>query len=686
MARAIEVTTPLGPDKLIVKEMTGHEELGRLFEYKLRLLSKDGAIALDDLIGKNITVKIELVDGRIRHFNGEVAEFEQITESFQDYFVYQAIVRPTLWYLTLTADCKIFQQKTAPDIIKAVMDEAGITNVRKAITKTYKTLEYCVQYNESDFNFISRLMEQEGIYYYFEHSDGQHKMVIADSISAHSPLTGESTISFMSRRDGFDDETDHVFDWKLRHQVRTGIWAHTDFDFIKPKANLESKSPISRSHPQSANEVFTYPGSYTVVADGTALARNRIEETHAVHDVVNGRTNALQMGAGWLFTLSDFKRDDQNAEHLLTKVLIHFKQEIETAGGAVQGTVDTKLGVFMEHEFFAIKRDKPFRAAWITPRPFVHGPQTAIVVGKAGEEIWTDQYARVKVQFHWDRLGQKNENSSCWLRVGQVWAGPEWGAIHIPRIGQEVIVDFLEGDPDCPIVTGRVYNGDNMPPYALPANQTQSGIKSRSSKTGTAENFNELRFEDLKDSEHIYFHAEKDFTRIVENNDVLKVGFDKMDAGDQTIDIYNNRTTTIEMGNEKLQVKTGNRETLVDTGNDTHTVKTGNRETTITTGNDTHTISTGNREVTVSKGNDTLTVTTGNMAVSVTAGTCKVTAGTAIELIVGGSSIKITPSSIDIASATINIKASGALTAEGVQSTVKGSAMLTLQGGVVKIN
>jgi len=225
-----------------------------------------------------------------------------------------------------------------------------------------------------------------------------------------------------------------------------------------------------------------------------------------------------------------------------------------------------------------------------------------------------------------------------------------------------------------------------MPPYALPANQTQSGIKSRSSKSGTAQNFNELRFEDKKDSEHIYFHAEKDFTRIVENNDVLKVGFDKKDAGDQTIDIYNNRTTTIEQGNEKLQVKVGNRETLVDTGNDTHVVKTGNRETTVTTGNDTHTISTGNREVTVSKGNDTLTVTTGNMTVTVTAGTCKITAGTAIELICGGSSIKMTPSSIAIESPTINIKASGTLNAESPATTVKGTGMLTLQGGVVKIN
>ena len=685
MARALTFTSPLGPDKFVLQSMEAYEELGRLFEYKLRLLSKDGAIKLDDLIGKNVTISVELVDGRTRYFNGEVAEFEQITESFQDYFVYVAIVRPELWYLSLTADCKIFQQKTAVDIIKAVLGDGAVT-YRTSLSKTYRTLEYCVQYNESDFNFVSRLMEQEGIYYFFEHAQGTHKMVLADSISAHKAIEGEASIAYMSRRDGFDDDTDHVFDWKVRHKVRTGVWAHTDFDFVKPKSNLEAKSQIVRLHPQSSNEVFTYPGSYTVVVDGTGYARNRIEEEHTVHDVVVGRTNALQMAVGGLFTLTDYPRADQNVEHLITMINMVFKQEIETAGGAVQGTVDTKLGVFIEHQFGALEKSKPFRAAWTTPRPIVRGPQTAIVVGKAGEEIWTDLYARVKVQFHWDRYGQKNENSSCWLRVGQVWAGPEWGAIHIPRIGQEVIVDFLEGDPDCPIVTGRVYNGDNMPPYALPANQTQSGIKSRSSKSGTAQNFNELRFEDKKDSEHIYFHAEKDFTRIVENNDVLKVGFDKKQAGDQTIDIYNNRTTTIEQGNEKLQVKVGNRETLVDTGNDTHVVKTGNRETTVTTGNDTHTISTGNREVTVSKGNDTLTVTTGNMTVTVTAGTCKITAGTAIELICGGSSIKMTPSSIAIESPTINIKASGTLNAESPATTVKGTGMLTLQGGVVKIN
>jgi type VI secretion system secreted protein VgrG len=316
-------------------------------------------------------------------------------------------------------------------------------------------------------------------------------------------------------------------------------------------------------------------------------------------------------------------------------------------------------GIHFDCKFEAIGSQRPFRSASITPKPVVKGPQTALVVGKSGEEIWTDQYGRVKVQFHWDRLGEKNENSSCWLRVAQIWAGKQWGAIHIPRIGQEVIVDFLEGDPDQPIVTGRVYNSEQKVPYDLPANQTQSGLKSRSTKEGTAELFNELRFEDKKDEEQIYFHAQKNFDRVVENNDTLKVGFEKKDKGNQTIDIYNDRTVTLEKGHDKLQIKEGNRTELIDKGND---------------------------ELTIAQGNNTITISQGNLTIKIDAGKASIEAAQEILLKVGNSSITIKPAAIELASVNIKSTADGQLEATGAQAKVTGSGMLDLNGGTIMMN
>ncbi len=342
-------------------------------------------------------------------------------------------------------------------------------------------------------------------------------------------------------------------------------------------------------------------------------------------------------------------------------------------------------------------------------KPFVQGPQTAIVVGPSGDDdIYTDANGRVKVQFHWDRLGTNDDKSSCWIRVASLWAGNGWGAIQLPRLKQEVIVDFLEGDPDQPIITGRVYNDLNKLPYTLPDNKTQSGIKSRSTTGGTEQNFNELRFEDKKDSEEIYFHAEKDFNREVENNDTLKVGFDKKNKGDQTIeifnnqtitigdsqandgsqtvDIWNNRTVTLEQGNEKLEVKQGNREVDVDTGDDTHTVSKGNRTVTVSQGNDTHTVSQGNRKVEIDAGNDTLTVTQGDLSVNITAGKCTIKAGTSIELTVGGSSIKIEPAKITLTAAEIALAGNAKVSAQAPMIDINGSGMTKIQGGMVKVN
>lgn len=673
MAQAISISGPPADAKLTFQSFTGREELGRMFEFKLNLLSKNKEVKLDTVLGKNLTVAVEFTDDqdqakKKRYFNGDIVRFRQLTKKVDEDVCYEAIVRPRLWFLTRTTDCKIFQKKTVKDIIDDVLGDHGITDVRKSLSGTYNQREYCVQYNESDFDFISRLMEEEGIYYFFEHADGKHTLVLADSLTAHKPIEGAETVPFKMKTLGYGKQS--VYDWNLVQEVQSCTYVHTDYDFTKPKADLKSQKQISRTHAHADLELFHFdPNLYAESSTGEAIAKVRIEESQTEWEIIEGKTNCQPFGAGKLFKLEGYERTDQNdKKYLLVSTDYELKMETATAAGTEAGQMDAKMGIYFDCKFKAIDSQRPFRSAAITPRPVVQGPQTAMVVGKSGEEIWTDLYGRVKVHFFWDRLGTKDENSSCWLRVAQVWSGKNWGGINVPRIGEEVIVDFLGGDPDQPIITGRVYNQDQTVPYALPDNQTQSGVKTRSTKEGTAENFNELRFEDKKGEEQVYFHAEKNFDRVVENNDTLKVGFDKKDAGDQTIEIFNNRTTTLEEGTDKLQIKKLHRETLIDKGNDTLT------------------ISEGNQTVTISKGNQTITISQGNQTIKIDAGKGSIEAAQELLLKVGESSIKITPSSIELTSVNIKSTADGNFEATGAQSKVTGSGSLDLNGGTITLN
>jgi len=513
--KEIEVSTPLGDDVLLFHSMTGIEELGRPFEYDVQLLSEDQNIKMEDLLGHNVTVRLWRPDDKVRYFNGFVSRFAQTGVS-RHYVVYRATLVPWLWFLTRTADCRIFQEKTVPDIIKEVFREHGFTDFEELLSGDYRTWDYCVQYRETDFNFVSRLMEHEGIYYFFKHEDGKHTLVLADSYSAHAAVPGYEEVPYFPPSENVIRE-DHISEWSLRKEVQTGVYALTDYDFEKPRADLQVKTSIDRGHPSGDFEVFDYPGDYLVTNDGNTYVRTRIEELHAQYERVEGVGNPRGFVAGALFTLTGCPRDDQNREFLLARVSHRLDLGAYESGGAAGGAT-------YQCEFTAIDSQQQFRPARITPKPTIRGPQTAVVVGKQGEEIWTDRYGRVKVQFPWDRNGKSDENSSCWVRVSQVWAGKSWGAIHVPRIGQEVIVEHLEGDPDRPIITGRVYNADNMPPYDLPDNQTQSGLISRSTKGGGTETFNEIRFEDKKGEEQLYIHAEKNQRRVVEANDTFDVG------------------------------------------------------------------------------------------------------------------------------------------------------------------
>ena len=536
--RPITVKTPLGKDKLLFGRMSAREALSRPFEFDLELLSEDHDIKLEDVLGQPLTVYFELPDkGRTRHFNGICTHFSYTGPS-SGLGRYRAVLRPWFWLLTRTTDSRIFQNKTAPDIVKQVFKDQGFDDFEDRLSRSYREWEYCVQYRESDFNFVSRLLELEGIYYYFLHEDGKHTLVLSDPDSSHDKVPDYEEVPYYRPDEAARRERDHISDWSVARDTQPGRYTLRDFDFVKPKADLEARINSDFKHPYGDFEVYDYPGGYFAGDDGKAYAEVRLEELHAQHERARGLGDAGGLAAGALFKLTNYPRDDQNREYLILSTDLELASDAYDSGGGGDGP-HCRVG------FAALDGKTPFRPARATPKPAVQGPQTAMVVGPSGDEIWTDEHGRVKVQFPWDREGQEDENSSCWIRVSQPWAGKGWGAVAIPRIGQEVIVDFIEGDPDRPIVTGRVYNGEAKVPYALPANATQTGIKSRSSKDGTADNFNEIRFEDKKGEEEIYVHAEKDMNRVVENNDTLRIGFEKQDQGDQIIEIFHNRTESV---------------------------------------------------------------------------------------------------------------------------------------------
>ncbi|MBT2971039.1 MAG: type VI secretion system tip protein VgrG [Candidatus Thiodiazotropha sp. (ex Ctena orbiculata)] len=555
--RQLQVKTPLGPDELLILKMEAREELGRLYEFTVDLLSDNESISADDLLGKKMTVEMDMVNTTKRYFDGYVSRFTQI--GHMAFFAhYRATLRPWFWLLTQTSDCRIFQNKTVPDIVKEVFGENGFSDFEERLSGSYREWEYCVQYRETDFNFVSRLLEQEGIYYFFKHEAGKHTLVLCDDYGSHRVLEAYSEIPYLPPTEaGSSRFRDYIHSWRFSKSVRPGKYVHTDYDFKKPKSDLLRNALQSRSHSYAEYEIYDYPGEYEVPSNGEGYAKHRIQELQAGHEVLEGKGNARGVTTGGLFTMTEHPRGDQNREYLITGASYSLHAD------AFESVAEIAQGPLYVCEFSCMDSKEIFRTARTTPKPMVQGPQTAVVVGPAGEEIYTDEYGRVKLHFHWDRYDSRDENSSCWVRVAQVWAGKNWGAMHIPRIGQEVIVDFLEGDPDRPIVTGRVYNADQMPPYGLPANMTQSGIKSRSTKGGSGDNFNEIRFEDKKGNEQLYVHAEKNQDNIVENNETTSVGNDRTEnvGHDETITIANDRTESVG-NNESITIGVNRTETV----------------------------------------------------------------------------------------------------------------------------
>lgn len=722
MARTIRVSTPLPDGTLLFESMTGEEGLSRPFRYEVHLLSKDPDLDMVSLLGQPMVIGLDTESGTERQFGGLVSRIA-LAGTHGPYVRYVATLRPWLWMLSQEADCRIFQNMTVPDIAKQIFREGGFQDFEESLSGTYKTWEFSVQYRESDLNYISRLLEQEGIYYYFKHQDDKQVLVLADSPSAHATVDSYEQVAYFAPGPEHGSDSESIHSWHTALQVRPGAFATSDFDFERPKADLSARLQTNAAYPYGNLEVFDYPGEYISNNDGQQEVRVRLEELQAEYEIANGSGTVRGIGVGDLFSLTDFPRTDQNRQYLIVTAIYTLRTGSYEASAGGDDEPDYQCS------FSAIDSQINYRPRQMTSKPSVDGPQTAIVVGQAGEEIWTDQYGRVKVQFHWDREGKSDENSSCWVRVSQTWAGSKWGTTHIPRIGQEVIVDFLEGDPDRPIITGRVYNADNMPPYDLPANQTQSGIKSRSTKGGAPSNFNEIRFEDKKGSEELHIQAEKDQTTHVKHNQSISVD------GDRSISVGGNESTSV----------TGTRSATItkketQTFNDARVMTVAQADTETITGKHTETIH-GGREANVDQG-DKLTVN-GSDKTDTIHGKYDITADTEFQVTQGSNTVLVKDSvdvssvgeihlhnpksSVDLkdgiltissatqivlecGSAKLVLKNDGTITIDGSQevkatgggsgvdlvaagatmsgtkATVSGTAMTEITGGLVKIN
>jgi type VI secretion system secreted protein VgrG len=572
MPPPITLTSPLPASDLIFESMTATAGLSVLGEMQLQLQSARADLKPDDLLGQVVTVNVALPDHEPRHFNGYVTRFA-IGAHRGRYYGYQATVRPWLWFLSRTTDCRIFQEQTVPEIVKKVFDDHKIADFEFKLFRSYRRWTYCVQYRESDFSFIARLLEHEGIYWYFEHTDGKHKLVLVDSQSAHAAVERHETLPYYESIAAAPPDTEYVYGWNFAREVRTGKTVLRSYDFERPSFDLTVDQSKSHGYELSDYEMFDFQGDYTQTADGKQLAEDRVDEVQSRYETLRGASNAQSIEVGRLFKLERHPRDDQNAEYLVTQSSISAHIHVAESGGA--GAGDFRC------DFSAIPSSQQFRPARRTPKPFVQGPQSAVVVGPSGEEIHTDKYGRVKVQFHWDREARKKdlkEKSSCWVRVSHPWAGKNFGAIHIPRIGQEVIVDFFEGDPDQPVITGRIYNAEQMPPWELPANATQSGILTRSSKGGAYGNANAIRFEDKKGAEQLWIHAEKNQDIGVENDETHWVGHDRTKTidHDETVHVKHDRTETVD-NDETITVHHDRTETVDN--NETITIGVDRTET-----------------------------------------------------------------------------------------------------------
>lgn len=603
----VQITTPLGADKLLVRTYSGRESISELFHYRLTLVSEDAHLSFEKIVGQAVTLQIAQSSGDIRYVNGIVGKFVQSGRDPR-FVHYSADIYPWLWLLTMNVDCKIFQNMTTPDIVKQVFSDLGFSDFKDSLAGAYLPREFCVQYRESAFAFISRLLEEEGIFYFFQHTSSSHTLILADDRSAWLTCPGLTSARYSDRTDSYNED-DLVTECSCQQTVTPGQYKTDDFNFLTPDTDLLATA----SGKDPSRSVYQYPGLYKRQSEGERIANVRLAALELPVKAMHGVSTCRSFSAGAHFTLSGHYAAHYNVEHVVSKLQVDGDQEN------------------YRNTFEAFPVTSIFRPPLITPRPVISGCQTALVVGKSGEEIWTDEHGCIIVKFPWDQSAAKDETSSCWVRVASPWAGKQFGGMFVPRIGQEVVVTFLEGNPDRPLVTGSVYNGSQTVPYTLPVHQTRSTLKSNSSKGGNG--FNELRFEDKAGCEELFIQAQKDMN----------------------VSILNDHAVTVKK-DEKLTVK-GNR-TLDVTGDEKHT----------NSGNYTSSVS----------GNFTLKVT-GNLTIKAS-GAVSIESGTSL-------TVKAGMGLTNEASTSLTNKAGTALTNQaGTNLTNKADAELTNQAGTVLTN
>src|SRR5215831_6664852 len=555
----------LGEDVLLATSLIGHEAISSMFSFSLDLISqKPEEVVFDQIIGKNISISVRLADESQRFFNGFVSRIALVGHDLgaQHRFThYHVEVVPWLWFLTRIADCRIFQEKTVPEIVTQIFEDHGFRDFSMNLSRTYTSWDYCVQYRESDFQFVSRLMEEEGIFYFFEHKESNHVLVMADSPHVYKSCPGQPSAIF-EPEGGIGEHEDTVTSWVMQQELHSGKVTNRDHHFEMPDKTLEFSETTRFNVAQNDKmELYDYPGGYAekfnkpgerldkVEPEGREMVELQMEEQETPHLIHQGSSECRAFMAGTKFELKNPPAGVGEGPYVLTSIQHSATQD----AGFIS---NSEVPFTYSNTFSCLTDETNYRPRRITPKPIIAGPQTAVVVGPPGEEIFTDKFGRVKVQFHWDRQGKKDADSSCWIRVAQTWAGKRWGASFWPRIGQEVVVGFLEGDPDQPIIVGSVYNADQMPPYLgqgldskHPNDNKLTGVKSNTTKGGVG--FNEWRFDDTKGKEQIFMHAERNMDVRVKNDSMervvanrhLIVGYEKdgKKGGDQKEKIFQDK-------------------------------------------------------------------------------------------------------------------------------------------------
>ena len=658
--RFLKLTTPLGVDVLLIESFTISERVSDTFELEIDALAvNDQAVKPKDLLGQVATIAVALnpEDGSERYFSGIIREIHATgrDERFQSF---RLSVVPSMWLLNLSQNFRVFEKKKVPDILQEVLAKYAIQFTSR-LEGTYTAWDICTQYRESDFHFVSRLMEHEGIFYFFEFSNGTHTLVLGDSPNAFKKCPDQAKFNYAPELGPSD--ADWFGAWDAGQQLRTGSYRLWDWH-LENAARFASQVNTADAVGNNTNYKFSdFAGQFTqqfnaidsssnVPAESDKLTKIRMEELETENPVHKGTGAVRALSSGHRFTLDG---GSNSGDYVVTSVQHTGMQNPPY----IFGEFETPL-TYNSH-VQCIPFGKKFRPARRHKKPVVQGPQTALVTHPP------DKFARVRVKFHWG--DPDGDRQSAWVRVVQKWAGTQYGSIFIPRVGHEVVIEFVDGDPDQALLTGCVYNAGHMPPYTLPDNYTQSGIKTRSMPAGGgadggSDEFNELRFEDKQGSEDIYFHAQKDFHRVVENDDDLKVGHN------QTIQIQNDRTEEVTEGNEKVTIKKGNRDVIVDMGNDTHRIKQ------------------GNREVTIDMGNDTLNIKMGNQTTKINLGKSETEAMQSIELKVGQSSVKLDQMGVTIKGMMIKCEAQIMMESKALLYKADGTAMVQIKGGITMIN